>query len=247
MKASKSSVLFLTMALTGISSAQLQVNGTETGSLNTPIRSAGRTYLAAYENETLTGVTGVAQIIGVRFRGTANATSLTQALTDATINFSDFNIVLGLPSNALISAGEFSTTLNTFDSWSTSLTTVRSGALTMGRNFWQTGQWTPTVLFDTPFTYNTSTAAGLLFGFTHPGGDSTLDSSNFPAATRAYTNWTSGQGADAIFATNGGGFAATPSGFVDPLIVEFVVVPEPATVLALGMGALAVLRRRQKS
>ncbi len=247
MKASKSSLFLLAMAITGISGAQLQVNGAETGSLNTPIRSAGRTYLAAYENETLSGVTGVAQIIGVRFRGTTDANSLTQALTDATINFGDFDISLGLPSNALISAGEFSTTLNTFDSWSTNLTTVRSGALTMGRNFWQTGQWTPTILFDTPFTYNTNTAAGLLFGFTHPGSDSTLDSSNFPAATRAYTNWGSGQGADAILATNGSGFASTPSGFIDPLIVEFVVVPEPATVLALGMGALAVLRRRKKN
>lgn len=246
MTAKKTFLVLGGLAVASVSSAQLQVNGSETGGLNTAIRSAGRTYLAGYENETLSGVSGAAQIIGVRFRGINDANFLSPALTASTISFSNFEIVMGLPSNALVSAGEFSTTANTFGSWSSGFSSVRSGAFTMGPNFWQVGQWTPTILFDTPFAYDTSSASGLLFGFAHPGSDTLLDSSNFPAASRDYTNWGSGLGADAIFATNGGGFASTPSGFINPLIVEFVVVPEPGTMVALGMGALAIVKRRKK-
>jgi hypothetical protein len=247
MKACRTLFVLGAMSAVAVSSAQLQVNGAETGGLNTAIRSAGRTYLAAYENETLSGVSGAAQIIGVRFRGINNANFLSPALTASTINFSNFEIVMGLPSNALVSAGEFSTTANTFGSWSTGLSTVRTGAFTMGANFWQVGQWTPTILFDTPFAYDASNDSGLLFGFSHLGSDTLLDSTNFPAASRAFLNWGSGLGADAIFATNGSGFASTPSGFLDPLIVEFVVVPEPASMIALGFGALALLKRRKKN
>lgn len=245
MKASKTVLVLGAIAATAISGAQLQVNGAESGSINTPIRSAARTYLAGYERETLTGVSGVAKIIGVRFKATSDSNALSAALTSSTINFSSFSIVMGLPSAAFETAGEFLNTTNTFSSWSSGLTTVRSGALTMGPNFWQVGQWTPTILFDTAFTYNTSTASGLLFGFTHQGSNTTLDGANFPAASRTFTNWTSGLGADAIFATNGTGFGAAPTGFLDPLIAEFVVVPEPASMLALGLGAVALLKRRK--
>jgi len=245
MKATRSFSALGVLAVTALSGAQLQVNGDETGGLNTPIRSAARTYFAGYENETLSGVSGPSTIIGVRFRGFNDPNFLSTDLTNSTIDFSRFDIVLGLPSNALISNGEFTTTANTYSSWSTGLTTVRAGALTMGPNFWQPGQWTPTILFDTPFVYDTSSAAGLLFGFVHEGSNTTLDGSNFPAASRDFTNWGSGLGADAMFSTNSDGFASAPGGFIDPLIVEFVVVPEPGTFIALGVGVLAVSRRRQ--
>lgn len=245
MKASKSLLILTAIAVTSLSNAQLQVQGDETGAINSPIRSAGRTYLAGYENETLTGISGPLTIIGVRFRGSADSNLISAALTASTINFSSFEMVLGLPSSSFATAGEFTNTTSTFSSWTSGLTTVRSGALTMGPNFWQTGQWTPTILFDTPFAYDTTTASGLMFGFAHQGSDSQLDSSNFPAATRDFTNWGSGLGADAIFATNGSGFGATPAGFIDPAIVEFVVVPEPGTMVVLGIGALAMFKRRK--
>lgn len=253
----KKLMLLAAVAVAGQSMAVLTVNITETGGLNSPARDLGRTYLAGYENAALTGDAGSVQIIGVRFKTTATASSLPGggSWPLAPISFADYTMVMGTPSTQFLTAGEFLNTTSTFDSWTNGLSVVRSGALTMGTGFWQLGQWTQTITFDTPFTYNNTTSPGVMFGFQHTGATGGAGSTGnifFPAAVGSFTNWNTGTtpGADAISSTVAGTpFTSAPNGFTSPIIVEFVTadpVPEPATMAVLGIGAAALLRRRRK-
>lgn len=231
--------------------ATLTVQGAEAGSLNTPLRDLPRTYLAAYENVTLTGATGPVFITGVSFFTSATTSSITGSWPTSSITFSDYTIVMGGLSQQFLAAGEFLNTTSTFASWSTGLQTVRSGALTVEASAFTPGAFSTTITFDTPFVYDVDNDPGLLFGFVHqgaPGGASTL----FPVATRGFANFgstTNSQGADAIFASNGNGFDVAPSSFIDPIIVRFETtpVPEPATMLVLAGAAALAARRRRKA
>lgn len=254
----KKLMLLAVLAVAGQSMAVLTVNITEAGGLNSPARDLGRTYLAGYENVAMTGDAGPLEIIGVRFKTTVTASSLPVggSWPAAPITFSNYTMVLGTPSTQFTTAGEFLNTTSTFASWSNGLSTVKSGALTMGAGFWQLGQWTPAIMFDTPFAYDNSVSPGLLFGFQHSGatgGAGSVGNAWFPAAVGSFVNWNTGStpGADAISSTVAGTpFSSAPNGFTSPMIVEFITqnpVPEPASMIAVTVGALALLRRRKKT
>lgn len=118
-------------------------------------------------------------------------------------------------------------------------TTVRTGGLSIAANSYvavnqfNPTNWTPEITFDTPFHY-TGGDLGIEYGV-----------SALPVGTPQITF-------DAILGNQGYGtdFRAwssfSPGGPSAAFVTKFNAVPEPVSVAVLGLGALALLRRRRK-
>jgi hypothetical protein len=122
-------------------------------------------------------------------------------------------------------------------------TQVRSGSFTAGVLAWPNGgppgpnPWGPTIAFDTPYHY---TGGDLAMVITHPGsnnpniGDAPLDTAGSASP---------GQGTDFSYFASTGFDVGTGSSSVFLPVVRFTAVapvPEPATGLLVGSGAMAI-------
>jgi hypothetical protein len=196
----------------------------------------GRTYQMTIASSQLAGIVGL-EITGMAFRlngpGTANWPPV-----DA--NFSFWDIYMG-PG---VAPGSMS---NTFaDNFTAAPTQVRSGALTFAAGSFTFGS-TPNA-FGPTIAFNT--------GYVYTGGNLTIEM-RFSQQTGATTQ----SPLDAVTASGGPGngwgvdFAARWTGNAQGttgangnfLVTKLEVVPEPATLTALGIGLLALLKRRRQA
>jgi hypothetical protein len=232
---------------------ELGTESTTSSGLNTPLRNAARTYQAYYAAPAFSTVTSSTVLTGVQFRLALGenwrpAGYVGSTWPDAALNFSDLTITLAKASAGLVSDGEYLSLTPTFASYMVSPTVVRTGSLTINPNtFTATGSltvpnaWGPTIDFSTNYTFNPGDTLIVMISHTGYGAAGTPLQAFF--ASRGFQNGL----ADAISSTTGANQIA-PNGFSSPLYMNFTtqVVPEPATFAALGIGAVALLRRRRK-
>jgi hypothetical protein len=239
-----------------LSLAQISPNiGTESATssgLNTVMRNAARTYQAYYSTTAMSGVTSPVMITGMQFRLAIGenwrpAGYVGSSWPDQQITFSDYTVQLSQASAQLRTDGEYLSGTSAFSfGQGAGLTTVRTGSLSINANSYNatggtTGEhsWGPTINFSTPYLFN-------------PGDDLVLTIGlNGYTQTAAQAFFASGDFAngvtDAISSTSGNNVNGSASGFSSPMFVQFTTapVPEPASMAVLGLGALALIRRRR--
>jgi hypothetical protein len=209
------------------------------GGLNTFIRdiNAPRTGQLLINANQLGALTVGDQITGITFRLFAGAGSPFPA-TDAT--WSDYSIWVG--PGVAPSAGSTTFASN----FAGAATQVRSGALTIPANsFSSTGSPKPfgfNILFQTPYTY---TGGHLTIEIRHTGSNITNNSANdfLEAVATTDAGYAAGNYRSYTTTTYAGTTGALASFTVAQL--SYAPVPEPATLAVLGLGALAVARRRK--
>jgi hypothetical protein len=126
-------------------------------------------------------------------------------------------------------------------------TLVRSGALTIPAGSFSVGgspnAWGFEIGFQTPFTY----AGGhLTFEIRHGGSNIVNPAGSFlEVATQSDAGYAAGNFRSYTSTSN----TATIGGLADFTVTRLTVnpVPEPGTMAALGLGALAVVRRRRSN
>jgi hypothetical protein len=123
-------------------------------------------------------------------------------------------------------------------------TLVRSGSLTFGVNDFATGAWGPDIEFDNPFHYTGGnlTVEYRFTGLPNGSGLPRFDAveAGDPGIMNHYSSaWGYGWSDTALFHGHGGRV----------LVTQFSAapVPEPATMAVLGIGALALVRKRRKA
>lgn len=216
--------------------------------LNTPLRSAGRTYQGYIDRTELGSVSGTVNITGMQFRlAISDNNGVVGNWPSQPINFSQYDVQLSRGSAAVQADREFLSSAvpfaNNMDAGR--LTTVRSGAMAIpAGSFPQDGglgvhSFGFNINFTTPYTYNAGEELVYLIrlaGYTP---------STEPQAFFASDDYAPAS-VDAVSST-AGATATTPSGFSSPMYVQFTysAVPEPATLSCLAGAALLMIRRRQ--
>ncbi len=201
----------------------------------TSTATAGRTFQLSISSGQLSGAVGQ-NIVGMRFRMNNGAATWPTIST----SFATWNIFVG-PGVAP------SAMSNTFASNFTSAATqVRSGGLTFNANDFTGGvgpnPFGPAINFNTPYTY----AGGHLTIEMRFSGQ--VGATNQPAfdAVTASGGPANGWGVDFAgrWTSN---IAGVTGGNANFLVTDLITapVPEPATFAALGLGAVALLRRRK--
>lgn len=234
------------LALAGTSFGQLVPSGvTEAIGLNTVLRNAPRTYQAYYNQSNFSTVTSPTTLTGLQFRlyalPTQNGVGAAASWPPSNQTFASYTIILAQPSAAINSAGEIPTLATSFAANMQNAVTVFSGALTItAGSFLNDGtattpaSWGLTINFATPYTYNPGD--GLMLYISHTGYTGGAPQTFFAAGNFAANI------ADAVSSTAGAN-ATNPSGFSNPMIVQFI--PTPGAMAMLGLGGLAATRRRR--
>lgn len=204
----------------------------------TSTAAAGRTFQMTISSNQLTGLVGMT-LLGICFRMN---NAVTTAWPPANVTFADWDIYLG-PGVAP------STMSNTFASnFSGPATQVRNGALAFSQGAFPVGAsgttpnaFGPAISFDTGYFYSGGDLT-LEMRFSAQTGSSTTPSFDAAAAAGGPGN---GWGVDfaARWTSNAAGTTGANGNF---LVTSFHAVPEPGTLAALGIGALALLRRRRR-
>jgi len=197
--------------------------------------STGRTFQLTMAANQLTGLNGLT-LLGICFRLNGAAAA---AWPPANVTYADWDIFLG-PGVAP------SAMSNTFASnFTATPTQVRNGPLAFTAGSFTAGSspnaFGPAISFDSGYLYS--------------GGDLTLEM-RFSAQVGSTTQ----SPFDAVTASGGpangwgvdfagrwtGNAAGTSGGNANFLVTSFHAVPEPGTLAALGIGALALVRRRRR-
>lgn len=203
----------------------------------TATATAGRTYQFIIGSNQLASVAGQ-QITGLRWRLNAAVTA-GWPLVDTSYADWEIRVGGGVAANAMS---------NTFASNFTSgPTLVRDGSHTFTAGSFTSGgspnAFGPAVMFDSAYTYG---GGDLCIEMRFSGQVGATNQPSFDALT-ASNGPANGWGVDfsSRWTAN---FAGTSGGNANFLVTDVITqpVPEPATMSVLGLGALALLRRRRK-
>ena len=210
--------------------------------LNTFIRDTGnpRTGQLLINSNQLSSMSVGDQITGISFR----------LFTGSTVNFpasgatwSDYTINVGVGVAPLLGTTLLAT------NFTGTPTMVRTGALTVSAGAYSgTGgpprPWGTEISFQTPYVY---TGGHLAIEVRHTGSNIVNNAANdfLEVATTLDTGYIAGD----FRSFTATGNAATIGALANFTVTRLSVtpVPEPATFAALGLGALALLRRRRKA
>lgn len=210
-----------------------------TSGFNLTLNAGARTGQQLINANQLSGIAIGSEITAISFR---LYTGATQNFGGAT--WSDYSIRMGESVAPLSSTNTFA------DNFLTSPTLVRSGALTLAAGSLTKGSnpnaWGVEITFNTPYIY---TGGNLGIQFNHSASQGSI-----PAGTNlmeiAKTSAPGYVNGDYKFLAGDGGTGADLTGTQDGFIVSRLTVvtapvPEPASMIALGLGAAALIRRRR--
>jgi len=230
--------LFATSAQAILTVVPNHLSGTEGNSSSSSLSQTGAATLQAFFSQDFlaaSGITAGSNISGLAFR--RNTGGVTGPAGDTT--YAGFDIYM---SQSFATPGELGTTFASNIVGAQSQ--VRSGALTLAMNSMPGGgtpnAFGPLVNFDSSYTYN----GGSLLVEIRRGarsGDLTTyntDTDN-TAASQVGARWFFNT--SSATATTG-----TSVGGAQVFQLQYEAVPEPATMVALSLGAVALLRRRAK-
>lgn len=203
-----------------------------TNGLNSPIRQApnSRTFVMQIPASELGSVPAGAQITGLEWRIWSGG----GAWPPVNANWTNYDVYMG---DLATAPGAMSTTIAANYVGGTR-TAVRSGPMTIPAGAYTVGgavnPWGYFMSFSTPYTYN---GGGLFLELTHTGNDSgTTDFLDHP------TEWGA---VGSVYSGYNTTYNATTASFTytGPLATRFTWVPEPASLLLLVLGGLALRRR----
>jgi hypothetical protein len=206
--------------------------------LNTIIRDTGqaRTAQLIINQNQLGGMAAGDIITGVSFR---MYNGITGTYTGATWTDYTINVGQAVAPNA--------TTTTFASNFVGTPTTVQSGALTMS-GFTQTNTgavpnpWCNVISFQTPYVY---TGGHLGLEFRHAGSTITNPANSFLEAVPT-TDTLNGYGTNFTSYTATGNTATTGAAASFTMVrITYTAAPEPASMTALGLGVLALIRRKR--